>query len=872
MEWHDISAREALRVLRTDEEKGLSDTAAKKRLEEHGKNILEDKHRTPLVLRFLSQFKDFMVLILLAAAGVSFFTSFAAGESDLTEPIMILLIVIVNAVIGTVQESRAEKAIDALKELSAPHARVLRSGRAVTIPSEEVVTGDILLLETGDMVCADGRLIGSVSLSADESALTGEAVPAEKHADDILPRDCPPADRTNMVYASTFITAGSAKAIVTSTGMDTRIGGIAKMLGHEQQPETPLQKSLGKTGKVLGICALGLCGVIFVLGLLQKTPALDMFMISISLAVAAIPEGLPAIVTIVLAVGVRKLASRRAIVRNLPSVETLGRAAVICSDKTGTLTRNRMTVKELSVGRSTAAHSPEGAKLLTLCALCSNARISAGKVTGEPTEAALVEAAAGAGLKKDELEREYPRVGEIPFDSRKKYMATIHRLPSGGYRTIVKGAPDVLIGMCDNIDSGKGIVRMTGSERTAVIRENERMAGAAMRVIAAAYRDSSSRPSEKDAPRSLTFCGLAGMTDPPRPRAADAVRRCKKAGIRTVMITGDHILTAKSIASELGILSEGDKAATGAQLDAMSDSELSAHIGEYSVFARVSPEHKVRIVKALRSRGLITAMTGDGVNDAPALRCADIGCAMGRGGTDVAKSAADLVLTDDNFATIVDAVEQGRGIFDNIRRCTHFLLSSNIGEILVVLCAYLMRLPSPLLAMQLLWVNLVTDSLPALALGAEPAEENIMERSPDRSGGIFSRSAVRSIIVEGCFIGALAFLAFTIGRVFFDSGSEPVIGRTMTFAVLSLSQLVHSFNLRSERSLFSTGIMGNPKLLLSFAAGVIMQCSVIMIPPLAAVFGAAPLSPVCWLIVAGLSIVPLAVVETEKLLKKKPQK
>ncbi len=867
MEWHSRPAGEAVRILKTDASKGLGSAQAAQRLSRDGRNILEGEKKTSFILRFFSQFSDFTVLILIAAAAVSFAAALISGDGDYIDPVIILTIVILNAVIGTVQESKAEKAIDALKKLSSPHAVVIREGIQKKIPSDEIVCGDILLLSAGDMVCADARLISSVSLCCDESSLTGEAVPSGKNADALLDSSCPAADRTNMVYASTFVTSGSGRAVVTETGMDTRIGSIAKMLRHEKRPETPLQTSLAKTGKILGIGALILCGIIFLLGVWQQTPLLEMFMISISLAVAAIPEGMPAVVTIVLAMGVRKLASVRAIVRRLPAVETLGRAQVICSDKTGTLTRNKMTVTELSVGGKTASlHSGEGRRLLELCALCGNASAASGKVTGEPTEAALLDAAVRAGADIAALDNAYPRTEELPFDSSKKYMATVHRLSSGGWRMIVKGAPDIVAGMCSSAVFGGVAVPVSQGALRTVLKENDRLASKGMRVIAAAWKDSEKKPGLSDVPSGLCLCGLAAMTDPPRERAASSVAKCRDAGIKTVMITGDHIKTAKAIAEEIGIFRSGDKAMTGAELDGLSDDELVSAVSGCSVFARVAPEHKVRIVKAFRSRGMITAMTGDGVNDAPALRCADIGCAMGKNGTEVAKSAADIILTDDNFATIVDAVEQGRGIYDNIKRSIHFLLSSNIGEILVVLCAYLMRLPAPLIAVQLLWVNLVTDSLPALALGAEKGEPDIMERPPEKSGSIFSRADAFSIITEGCFIGGLAFLAYTIGRVFFDVPGEPVIGRTMTFAVLSLSQLVHAFNLRSRHSLFKVGIAGNPKLLGAFAAGLIMQCSVITVPQLAGVFGTSPLSPVCWLIVAVLSLAPLAVVETEKLI------
>ncbi len=874
MEWHSFSCRDAVGILKSDAEKGLSKAEAKRRLQKYGKNALTGKKKQSVIVKFLMQFSDFMVLILLAAAAVSFGVAVVSDDGDFIDPIMILLIVILNAVIGTVQECRAEKAIEALKKLSAPHARVLRDGNTVSVLSEEIVPGDIMVFEAGDLICADARIIEAVSVKAEESSLTGEAVPSDKQADIILSGNTPPADRVNMLYSSTFVTSGHGKAIVTDTAMDTQVGKIAAMLDEGESPQTPLQKNLARTGKVLGICALAICVVIFGLGLFQKVPPLDMFMISISLAVAAIPEGLPAIVTIVLALGVRKLAAHRAVVRKLPAVETLGSANVICSDKTGTLTQNKMTVEELSGYSGTInAHSSDGALLLSLAALCNNSELKRNTKgyysDGDPTEAAIVTAAANFGQVKTELDKRFVRKKEVPFDSKRKRMITVHQLSTGGYRTIIKGAPDVLIDLCGHVHTSSGIKFMGKGEKKKLHAENNRLAEKAMRVIAAAYKDTAEMPSENDLEKELIFVGFIGMTDPPRPQAYGAVAECRKAGIKTVMITGDHIITAKAVAKKLGIYKDGDKTAAGAELDKLSQKELESHIYEYSVFARVSPEHKVRIVKAFQSRGAIVAMTGDGVNDAPALKCADIGCAMGISGTDVAKSAADMVLADDNFATIVDAVEQGRGIFDNIGKTIHFLLSSNIGEILTVLCAFLMNLPSPLLAIQLLWINLVTDSLPALALGSEPARKDIMEVPPkDSKSGIFTKGSVRSIIIEGCFIGALAFLAFTIGRICFDNGGDPVTGRTMTFAVLSLSQLVHSFNLRSDKSLLKIGFLGNPKLIGAFIIGVIMQVSVISIPLLSGIFKTTALSPLGWLIVILLSLVPLLVVETEKALNK----
>ena len=861
MEWHSISADEALKALKSSRSKGLTNIEAAARRETYGKNIIDAAHKSSVIRRFFSQFKDFMIIILLAAAGISFVTAFF-GDGDFTEPIMIVLIVIINAAVGTIQECKAENAIEALKKLSSPEAEVLRGGKHISIPSEDLVKGDIIFVKAGDMVCADARLLESVSLRADESSLTGESVPVEKCHDICLSPEAPLAERSNMIFSSSCITSGRAEAVVTETGMNTRVGKIAHMINTETSPPTPLQKSLEKTGKILGAAALGICALIFILGSIQKVPPLEMFMISISLAVAAIPEGLPAVVTIVLALGVRKMAQRRAIVRRLPAVESLGRADVICSDKTGTLTLNRMTVTSLSTcDGHVGLHTPSGKFILTAAAMCCD---PVSEAAGDPTETAVLDAASSCSLVKSRIDEEFPRKAEQPFDSVKKRMITVHSLKNGGYRTAVKGAPDILISLCTKVRTSEGIVSMSDHYRKKLFALNESYAEKAMRVIAVAYKDDPALPSPAQYEKGLVFCGLIAMNDPPRPQAASAVAICKKAGIKPVMITGDHIVTAKAIARKLNIYTEGSHAITGAELDKLSDSELRKTAASCSVFARVTPEHKVRIVKAFQSCGYVTAMTGDGVNDAPALRTADIGCAMGISGTDVAKSAADIILTDDNFSTIVEAVEQGRGIYENIRRTIHFLLSSNVGEILTVLCAFLMKLPSPLLAIQLLWVNLVTDSLPALALGAEPVPDDIMEKKPSAAKGSIFKGSTKHIIIEGFFIGALAFLAFTIGRVFFDGGEEPITGRTMTFAVLSLSQLVHSFNLRSEHSLFRVGISGNKWLIFAFLIGTVMQISVITVPFLSSIFRTVPLSPVQWLIVALLSLSPLLIVEIEK--------
>ena len=865
MDWHTMKKEEVLHRLQTDSRLGLSEDQARSRLMKYGPNRLAEKKKQGVLLRFFAQFRDFMVLVLLGAATISFATSWVQGDREYIDSIIILAIVIVNAITGVIQESRAEKAIEALQKLSAPHARAVRGGRVVHLPSEELVPGDLVLLETGDFVPADIRILESGSCRAEESILTGESVPSAKEGNMVCSREAPVGDRKNMLFSGTSIADGHAAGIVTETGMHTQMGRIAGMISQESAPETPLQKRLARTGKVLGLAALGTCAFIFVLGLFQQVAPLEMFMISVSLAVAAIPEGLPAVVTIVLAMGVRRMAGKRAIIRRLPAVETLGSASVICSDKTGTLTCNRMTVTRVWDGKTfVPPTSPSARESLELASLCTNCREQGGKVLGEPTEAALVSA---CPTPKESLDARHPRVEEIPFSSSRKRMATVHRLPQGGFRVIVKGAPDMLAGLCSRIRQEGRDLPLTAGEKAKLLRQNEAMASQALRVLGVAFRDMTRLPENRaDLEKNLTFCGLIGMIDPPRPEAEKAVRLCRQAGIRPVMITGDHAATAAAIAGQLGILQKGGKLLTGKELDAMDARTLQKEVPKCDVFARVSPEHKVKIVRALQNSGEVVAMTGDGVNDAPALRAADIGCAMGKGGTDVARAASDMILTDDNFSTIVSAVREGRGIYQNIRKTIHFLLSCNIGEILLVLCAFLLHLPVPLLAIQLLWVNLVTDSLPALALGTEPAEKDIMRQKPvPPSSGIFSGGMGISVVLEGCLIGALALLAYTVGRLFFDvSPEEPIIGRTMAFAVLSLSQVVHTYNMRSPHSLFSIGVFSNRNLNLSSLVCIALQVAVIAFPPAAAIFHTVPLSLLQWGGVCIFSLIPLLCVEMEK--------
>lgn len=866
MEWQSLSREECIRQLKTDPKRGLTVPQVEQRSKEYGQNELREGKRPGLIAKFLEQFKDFMVIILLIAAAVSFFTSLFRHDSDYIDPIIILLIVIVNAVIGVAQESRAEKAIDALKKLTSPESVVMRDGKRVKIASKEIVPGDIVFLTEGDFVPADLRILEAHNLRAEESALTGESLPVEKSAELVCGDKTPLGDRKNMLYSSSSVAAGRGVGVAVATGMETQVGKIAHMIHSEEAPQTPLQKRLAHTGKVLGIGALAICAVIFIMGLIQSVEPLDMFMISISLAVAAIPEGLPAVVTIVLAMGVRRMANCRAIVRRMPAVETLGSASVICSDKTGTLTQNKMTVVEVAgYDGVLTKQDTQARRILELAALCNNCTVSGDKIQGDPTEAALL---AASPVPKDQLERRMPRVREIPFQSARKMMTTVHRLDNQQYRIITKGAPDLLMERCTTCQGGSFTAPMDQQVRRELQRRNEQMASRALRVLGVAYRDVKQLPPENEWEKDLVFCGFIGMIDPPRPEAERAVRLCKKAGIRAVMITGDHVATAVAIAGKLGMMGPEDKALTGQQLDQMEQRDLERNIYQYSVFARVSPEHKVRIVKAYQKRGEIVAMTGDGVNDAPALKAADIGCAMGISGTDVAKGAADMVLTDDNFATIVEAVREGRGIYANIRKTIHFLISCNIGEILTVFMAFLLQLPLPLLAIQLLWINLVTDSLPALALGVEPIENDVMEQPPHRQNeSIFAGGMGYNILVEGCLIGALALLAYSVGRAFFDMDpSYPIIGRTMAFATLSLSQIVHSYNMRSSHSLFRIGFLSNPQLVVASVICTLMQVSVIAVAPVAQIFKTAVLSGAQWIAVAVISLVPFVVVEAEKAL------
>lgn len=897
MLWHSLSVEEALKELNVTLDRGLSEKEVNARQQTYGKNLLTAKKGKSLIMRFFSQFADFMIIILIFAAIISFVVSYMDGEPDFVDPVIILVIIVMNATLGVLQEARAEKALEALKKMSAPTAHVLRDGKVSVIDSSELVPGDIILLENGGYVPADARLITAVNLKAEEASLTGESNPVDKIAEVRLKPETNLGDRINLVLATSTITYGRGLAVVTETGMNTQVGHIATMIMEDETPMTPLQKRLAKTGQVLGSAAVIICIVIFALGLLKHLPIFDMFMTSVSLAVAAIPEGLPAIVTIMLSLGVQRMARKNAVIRKLPAVETLGSATVICSDKTGTLTQNVMTVTQIcSIDGKEKMNGSFGSFLLSHAALCNDAILQEEKntvtVSGEPTEKALVLAAYHAGIKKPELDTSYRRVNEVPFDSARKLMTTVHKSTDNSYRSVTKGAFDFLINRCTQYYHDGKQYPFSNKERSRLNTLNTAMTEKALRVIAVAYKNIPAtgikgRPEELE--NDLTFIGLIGMIDPPREEVKDAVNLCKQAGIKPVMITGDHVLTAKAIARELGILTDQDEAITGDALTRMSNEELAESINHYSVFARVSPEHKVRIVKAFQSRGEVVAMTGDGVNDAPALNTADIGCAMGITGTDVAKNAADMILTDDNFATIVSAVKEGRGIYDNIKKAIHFLLSSNIGEILTIFVAILFGLPTPLVAVQLLWVNLVTDSLPAISLGVEPTAKDIMKKKPvSPSKGMFADGLALQIILEGIMIGSLALLAFVIGIHYFDTpafyrslegqnGNPPAnylpwVGRTMAFAVLSLSQLFHSFNMRSEHSLSDIGLFTNKKLVYSFIICAFLQISVITIPPLAQIFQVVPLTARQWAITLLLAFMPIVVVEIQKMFNKRIEK
>lgn len=855
--WFAKSQEEVLSSLDTNVEEGLSSQEVEKRLQSFGRNELEVKKQESLLKKVLGQLEDPMIIVLLIAAFLSYVSS---GFEDWIDSVIILLIVVINAIISISQENNASKSLEALQKMSAPLAKVIRNGKLEHVETATLVPGDIIELEAGDLVPADARVLTAANLKADESAMTGESVPVNKKALDSLPEDTVLAERKNMLISSTVITNGRATCVVTDTGMKTEVGRIANLLITEDDNTTPLQQKMAEISKILSIICLGICVLMFIVGLLYHRPILEIFMMAVSLGVAAIPEGLAAIVTIVLALGVQRLVKRHAIVKKLPAVETLGAASVICSDKTGTLTQNKMTIVETFVDNGQSE-----ADLLTIGALCNDSKLTVTSasdfnVTGDPTETAFVSKAFEEKLDKNQLEQGMPRVAEIPFDSERKLMSTVHKMEQG-YRVMVKGAPDVLLNRCT----------LPAAQAQVVAEKNAEMASNALRVLGVAYKDIAEVPTEltsEDLENNLTFVGLVGMIDPPRQEVKAAVEQCYEAGIRPVMITGDHKLTAVAIAKELDIFRDGDLALTGAELDLMPQEILEEEVTKYSVYARVSPEHKMRIVKAWQAKGMVVAMTGDGVNDAPALKVADIGCAMGITGTDVAKGAADMILTDDNFATIVHAVEQGRGIFSNIKKSIQYLLSCNIGEIITIFVATALNFHQmPLVAIQLLWLNLVTDSLPALALGMEPVEPGVMKQKPrDSRKSIFADGFAASMIFYGVLVGAITLAAYWLGEyVLSDPNIADGTANTMAFATLVFGELTRAFAVRSEtRSIFSIGVFSNSAMNKAFVVSLAMQLAVLFIPFLQEIFKVQSLTGTEWIIVIALSLVPLIVSEITK--------
>lgn len=885
--WHQKEKEEVLSELHTNLETGLRSEEAKKRLTKYGPNRLAGKRKRTIWERVFAQINNVLIYVLIGAAIIS------GVVGEIADAAIIGLVVVLNAIVGVVQESKAEQALEELKKMATPKAIVKRDGELQEIPSEEVVPGDIIVLDAGRFVPCDIRLTEAVNLKVEESALTGESVPVDKSEQAIKNRaeeEVPLGDQTNMVFMSTLTTYGRGTGVAVATGMESEIGKIAKMLSVAEDELTPLQKSLEQVGKYLGIAAIIICVIMFLIGAIQGRDLLEMFMTAISLAVAAIPEGLPAIVSIVLAIGVQRMIKQNVIIRKLPAVEALGSVNIICSDKTGTLTQNKMTVTQFYANRQAEAinnlniNDPVQKLLLETLILCNDATYSEESETGDPTEIALLAAGTKVKLIKEELERQHPRLNEIPFDSDRKRMTTVHSFGEEVY-ILSKGAIDRLLPLCKNILVDGKRVELTDEYRSQILHEAEQMSNDALRVLAAAYKVTIDPHIEMDKMEAdLIFIGIVGMIDPPRLEVKDAISKCKNAGIRTVMITGDHKDTAFAIAKELGIASSKEEVMEGLQLDQISEDELAEKINNLNVFARVSPEHKVKIVHSLKTKGNIVSMTGDGVNDAPSLKQADIGVAMGITGTDVAKGAADMVLTDDNFSSIVRAVEEGRNIYRNIKKAIVFLLSCNLGEIFALFLAILLGWSTPLRPIHILWINLITDTSPALALGVDPEEPGVMQEKPrTQQEGLF-HGTLPFLLCNGILIGFLTLAAFVIGVKMYASSTVEFNlfipknmtkdalshAQTMAFAVLSFSQLVHSLNLRSMKtSVFKVGIFKNKFLIYSILLGVALQVSIITISPIASFFSVHALNAMDWLIIAGLSMMPLLLNELWKLVKTK---
>lgn len=876
MNWHEMPIENVSRSLKVDIKNGLNNLEVRKRALKYGKNVILCEKKSTFLKKLFIHLSDFMVISLLVASAISFTISFLNGSNDYVDSLIILFVVVLNIVIGILQENKAEKDVNSLKSLSSLYSKVIRNGKKQKIKSEQLVPGDIIILKTGDLISADARILESSALFVEESSITGESLSIPKDTKVISKSNLSIQDMKNMVFSGTIVTRGHGKAIVTDTAMNTQVGKIAKLINKDENFKTPLSIRLEKTGKILGIFIIIICIIVFVLGIRQSSDFMEIFMISISLAVAAIPEGLPAVVTIVLASGVRKMVSRNTIVRNLCAVETLGHTTVICSDKTGTLTLNKMKlIKILSAQKEEKRESLISRKAIKLGSLCNNSVVIDGAAKGEPTENAILEALLNLKINKQALQSEYERIYEVPFTSLRKLMTTVHKTQNRIYKIITKGAPDIVIKKCKYFEYENKVFPMTSEITRKIERFNKELTENAMRVIAIAYKDCENfEKDDSNLEDNLVFLALLGIEDPIRPEAKLAVSECKKAGIKPVIITGDHPNTAKAIGKSIGILDEKCKIITGSELNKMSIEDLKKNINKYCVFARVSPEHKVKIVKAFQKNNEIVAMTGDGVNDAPALKAADIGCAMGKSGTDAAKSASDMIIADDNFATIVEAIKHGRAMFENIKKTIHFLISTNIGEMMVVLFAFILKISTPLLAIHLLWINMVTDAFPALALGVDPIDEEIMKKPPTKTNeSIMPKSMIYNILVEGTFIAAIGFLAYVIGRTFFDKDPfNPIIARTMTFATLGLSQIVHAFNVRSKKSILKTGIFENMKLFYSFIFCVVLQIIAVAIPSFNSFFKTVSLNFFQWIIVFVFSLGPLIVSEIEKYFYNKSEK